>query len=146
MNIGNLNPKYNRLKFDTLNSRNHTLLFLPFTELDYQPEASLWTLLNQTHNLNDEDFGDNVNELEKESIKTLTDDESFSQPKSYGCILAEEFVHARSTVKRSYGSIFTSALIAGLEIGISFIMLLSVYALLVDLMPTHYALTIASLL
>ena len=31
---------------------------------------------NLTHNLNDEDFGDNVNELEKESIKTLTDDES----------------------------------------------------------------------
>lgn len=101
---------------------------------------------NLTHNLNDEDFGDNVNELEKESIKTLTDDESFSQPKSYGSILAEEFVHARSTFKRSYGSIFTSALIAGLEIGISFIMLLSVYALLVDLMPTHYALTLASLL
>lgn len=101
---------------------------------------------NLTHQLDDEDFSEDVGTIEKESIKTLTDDESFSQPKSYGSILAEEFVHASSTFKRSTGSIFTSAFVAGLEIGISFIMLLTVYTLLSGLMPSHYAIILASLL
>lgn len=110
---------------------------------DKQDEESEQSL---TNNIEDEDLGDDIDQAEKESIKELAEDESFSQPKSYGSILAEEFVHARATFKRSYGSLFTSAFIAGLEIGISFIMLITVYAILSDLIPSQYAITLASLL
>lgn len=99
-----------------------------------------------TNKLDDEDIGEEFDSVERDSIKALTEDESFSQPKSYGSILAEEFMHARTTFKRSNGSVFTSALMAGLEIGISFIMLLAAYALLVEILTPHYAITLASLL
>ena len=53
---------------------------------------------------------------------------------------------ARKTFERSLGSLFTSAFTAGLEIGISFFMILSAFALLSDVLPSHYALVLASLL
>ena len=53
---------------------------------------------------------------------------------------------ARETFERSLGSLFTSAFTAGLEIGISFFMILSAFALLSGVLPSHYAVVLASLL
>ena len=51
----------------------------------------------------------------------------------------------RETFERSLGSLFTSAFTAGLEIGISFFMILSAFALLSGVLPSHYAIVLASL-
>ena len=53
---------------------------------------------------------------------------------------------AKETFERSLGSLFTSAFTAGLEIGISFFMILSAFALLSSVLPSEYALVLASLL
>ncbi len=83
-----------------------------------------------TENLEDEDFSEDISE----------------EAKSYASILVEQVMDARETFERSLGSLFTSAFTAGLEIGISFFMILSAFALLSGVLPSHYAIVLASLL
>jgi len=99
-----------------------------------------------TENLEDEDFSDDISEEDKETIKKVANDDNFSQAKSYASILVEQVMDARETFERSLGSLFTSAFTAGLEIGISFFMILSAFALLSGVLPSHYAIVLASLL
>ena len=96
--------------------------------------------------LKDEDFSEDISEADKETIKKVANDDNLSQAKSYASILVEQVMDARETFERSLGSLFTSAFTAGLEIGISFFMILSAFALLSDVLPSHYAIVLASLL
>lgn len=99
-----------------------------------------------TGNLEDEDFSEDISKEDKETIKKVANDDNFSQAKSYASILVEQVMDARETFERSLGSLFTSAFTAGLEIGISFFMILSAFALLSGVLPSHYAIVLASLL
>lgn len=99
-----------------------------------------------TENLEDEDFSDDISEEDKETIKKVANDDNLSQAKSYASILVEQVMDAKETFERSLGSLFTSAFTAGLEIGISFFMILAAFALLSDVLPSHYAIVLASLL
>lgn len=110
-----------------------------------QEEADV-DVLDTTENLKDDDFSEDISQEDKETIKKVANDDNSSQAKSYASILVEQSMQARKTFKRSLGSLFTSAFTAGLEIGISFFMILSAFALLNDLLPSHYALVLASLL
>jgi formate/nitrite transporter FocA (FNT family) len=99
-----------------------------------------------TEQLDDEDFSDVVNDKEKEIIKKVARDDNLSEPKSHASILVEQVINAKETFNRSLGSLFTSAFTAGLEIGFRLFVILSVFALLSELMPSQYAITLASLL
>lgn len=99
-----------------------------------------------TESLKDEDFSEDISEADKETIKKVANDDNLSQTKSYASILVEQVMDARETFERSLGSLFTSAFTAGLEIGISFFMILSAFALLSGVLPSHYAIVLASLL
>ena len=99
-----------------------------------------------TESLKDEDFSEDISEADKETIKKVANDDNLSQAKSYASILVEQVMDARETFERSLGSLFTSAFTAGLEIGISFFMILSAFALLSSVLPSHYAIVLASLL
>ena len=99
-----------------------------------------------TESLKDEDFSEDISEADKETIKKVANDDNLSQAKSYASILVEQVMDARETFERSLGSLFTSAFTAGLEIGISFFMILSAFALLSGVLPSHYAIVLASLL
>ena len=99
-----------------------------------------------TEHLEDEDFSEEISKEDKETIKKVAHDDNLSQAKSHASILVEQAMDAKKTFGRSLGSLFTSALTAGLEIGISFFMILSAFALLSGVLPSHYALVIASLL
>jgi hypothetical protein len=99
-----------------------------------------------TGELKDEDFSEAVSDEEKAIIKEVARDDDSSKPKSHASILVEQVMHARQTFDRSLGSLFTSAFTAGMEIGFSLFVILSVFALLSELMPSQYAITLASLL
>lgn len=99
-----------------------------------------------TESLKDEDFPEEISEEDKETIKKVASDDNLSQAKSYASILVEQVIHAKETFDRSLGSLFTSAFTAGLEIGISFFMILAAFALLSGLMPNQYAMVLSSLL
>ena len=99
-----------------------------------------------TESLKDEDFSEDISEADKETIKKVANDDNLSQAKSYASILVEQVMDARETFERSLGSLFTSAFTAGLEIGISFFMILSAFALLSGVLPSHYSIVLASLL
>ena len=99
-----------------------------------------------TENLEDEDFSEDMSEADKETIKKVANDDNLSQAKSYASILVEQVMDAKETFERSLGSLFTSAFTAGLEIGISFFMILSAFALLSGVLPSQYAIVLASLL
>lgn len=87
------------------------------------------------------------NSKEKAAIQQMTEhDDNESEPKSHASILVDQFLHAKETFNRSLGSQFTSAFTAGIEIGISYLMLLFAFATLSELMPSHYAINLASLL
>ena len=99
-----------------------------------------------TESLEDEDFSEDMSEADKETIKKVANDDNLSQAKSYASILVEQVMDAKETFERSLGSLFTSAFTAGLEIGISFFMILSAFALLSGVLPSQYAIVLASLL
>ncbi|WP_426241268.1 formate/nitrite transporter family protein [Psychrobacter sp. TWP2-1-2] len=99
-----------------------------------------------TESLEDEDFSEDMSEADKETIKKVANDDNLSQAKSYASILVEQVMDAKETFERSLGSLFTSAFTAGLEIGISFFMMLSAFALLSGVLPSQYAIVLASLL
>ena len=99
-----------------------------------------------TESLEDEDFSEDMSEADKETIKKVANDDNLSQAKSYASILVEQVMDAKETFERSLGSLFTSAFTAGLEIGISFFMILSAFALLSSVLPSQYAIVLASLL
>lgn len=99
-----------------------------------------------TENLKDEDFPEEFSEEDKESIKKVASDDNLSKAKSSASILFEQFLDANETFKRSLSSLFTSAFTAGLELGISFFMILAAFALLVDVLPNEYAMVLSSLL
>jgi len=96
--------------------------------------------------LKDEDFPKELSDEDKETIKEVASDSNLSEPKSYASILVEQVIDARETFNRSLGSLFTSAFTAGLEIGISLFVILSTFALLNEVIPSHYAMVLASLL
>lgn len=102
--------------------------------------------LEATEQLEDADFSEDISKEDKETIKKVANDDNASQAKSHASILVEQSMDARKTFERSLGSLFTSAFTAGLEIGISFFMILSAFALLNEMLPSHYALVLASLL
>lgn len=99
-----------------------------------------------TENLSDEDFPEEFTEEEKETIKKVASDDNLSKAKSSASILVEQFIDAKETFSRSLGSLFTSAFTAGLEIGISFFVILSAFALLKGVVPDEYAMVLSSLL
>lgn len=106
-------------------------------------------LSDATMHLKDEDFSDKLSEEDKETIKKVAEDDNLSKPKSYASILVEQVFDAKETFNRSAGSLFTSAFTAGLEIGISLLVILSAYAVLSGVFNTdnnHYALVMSSLL
>ncbi|ERL54306.1 Formate/nitrite transporter family [Psychrobacter aquaticus CMS 56] len=102
--------------------------------------------IDTTETLKDEDFSEEISQQDRETIKKVANDDNMSQAKSYASILVEQVMDAKETFERSLGSLFTSAFTAGLEIGISFFMILSAFALLSGVLPSHYALVLASLL
>ena len=102
--------------------------------------------VDATEHLEDEDFSEDMSDEDKETIKKVANDDNMSQAKSYASILVEQVMDAKETFERSLGSLFTSAFTAGLEIGISFFMILSAFALLIGVLPSHYAIVLASLL
>lgn len=102
--------------------------------------------IQATENLEDEDFPEEFSDEDKESIKKVASDDNLSQAKSYASILVEQVIHAKETFDRSLGSLFTSAFTAGLEIGISFFMILAAFALLSGLLPSEYVIVLSSLL
>lgn len=102
--------------------------------------------VDATEHLEDEDFSEDMTDEDKETIKKVANDDNASQAKSYASILVEQVMDAKETFERSLGSLFTSAFTAGLEIGISFFMILSAFALLIGVLPSHYAIVLASLL
>ncbi|MBI0427407.1 formate/nitrite transporter family protein [Psychrobacter sp. NG27] len=87
-----------------------------------------------------------ISDEDKETIKKVANDDNLSHAKSYASILVEQVMDAKETFERSLGSLFTSAFTAGLEIGISFFMILSAFALLNEVIPSHYAMVLSSLL
>ncbi len=99
-----------------------------------------------TENLTDEDFPEDFSDEDKESIKKVASDDNLSKAKSSASILVEQFIDAKETFNRSLGSLFTSAFTAGLEIGISFFVILAAFTLIGDFMPNKYAMVLASLL
>ncbi len=99
-----------------------------------------------TENLEDEDFSEEFSDEDKESIKKVASDDNLSKPKSYASILVEQLIDAKETFDRSLGSLFTSAFTAGLELGISFFMILAAFALLNQVLPDPYAMVLSSLL
>ncbi|WP_227679872.1 formate/nitrite transporter family protein [Psychrobacter frigidicola] len=102
--------------------------------------------LNATEELDDEVFSEGVSDEDKETIKEVAGDDNASAPKSYASILVEQVIDAKATFNRSLGSLFTSAFTAGLEIGFSLFVILSAFALLSELIPSQYAIVLASLL
>ena len=102
--------------------------------------------IKATEELDNDDLPEEISEEDKETIKKVASDDNLSQAKSYASILVEQVIHAKETFKRSLGSLFTSALTAGLEIGISFFVILSAFALLNDVLPSRYAMVLSSLL
>lgn len=101
---------------------------------------------NTTENLKDEDFPEDFSDEDKESIKKVANDDNLSKAKSSASILVEQFIDAKETFNRSLGSLFTSAFTAGLEIGISFFVILSAFALLSEVLLNQYAMVLSSLL
>ena len=101
---------------------------------------------NHTENLENHDFSETISDEDVDTIKKVANDDNLSKPKSYASILVEQVIDAKETFNRSLGSLFTSAFTAGLEIGFSLLVILSAFALLSDLLPTPYAMTLASLL
>ena len=99
-----------------------------------------------TENLDDHDFSETISDEDQETIKKVASDDNLSKPKSYASILVEQVIDAKETFNRSLGSLFTSAFTAGMEIGISLFVILSAFAMLNDVLPTPYAITLASLL
>lgn len=102
--------------------------------------------VDATEHLEDEDFSEDMTDEDKETIKEVANDDNASAPKSYASILIEQVMDAKETFNRSLGSLFTSAFTAGLEIGFSVFMILSAFALLSEVIPSHYAIVLASLL
>ena len=102
--------------------------------------------IKATEDLDNDDLPEEISEEDKETIKKVASDDNLSQAKSYASILVEQVIHAKETFERSLGSLFTSAFTAGLEIGISFFMILSAFALLNDVLPSRYAMVLSSLL
>lgn len=96
--------------------------------------------------IKDEDFPEQISDADKETIKKVASDDNLSQAKSYASILVEQVIDAKETFDRSLGSLFTSAFTAGLEIGISFFVILSAFALLTQVMPNNFAMVLSSLL
>lgn len=109
----------------------------------YPPDHSE---VQATKTLKDEDLPKEISDEDKETIKKVAGDDNLSQAKSYASILVEQVIHAKETFERSLGSLFTSAFTAGFEIGISFFMILSAFALLSAVIPSEYAIVLASLL
>ncbi len=101
---------------------------------------------HRTENLEDHDFSETISEEDVDTIKKVANDDNLSKPKSYASILVEQVIDARETFNRSLGSLFTSAFTAGMEIGISLFVILSAFAMLSDVLPSQYAMTLASLL
>ena len=99
-----------------------------------------------TEDLKENDLPEEISDEDKETIKKVANDNNVSQAKSYASILVEQVMDAKETFERSLGSLFTSAFTAGLEIGISFFMILSAFALLSSVLPSQYAIVLASLL
>lgn len=99
-----------------------------------------------TEDLKENDLPEEISDEDKETIKKVANDDNLSQAKSYASILVEQVMDAKETFERSLGSLFTSAFTAGLEIGISFFMILSAFALLSSVLPSQYAIVLASLL
>ncbi len=130
--------KANKESSDKNDSDNSNADVLDNAEVLDEPEA--------TESLEDEDLSEDISEEDKETIKKVANDDNLSQAKSHASILVEQSMDARKTFERSLGSLFTSAFTAGLEIGISFFMILSAFALLSGVLPSHYALVLASLL
>lgn len=102
--------------------------------------------IKATEDLENDDLPEEISDEDKETIKKVASDDNLSQAKSYASILVEQVIHAKETFERSLGSLFTSAFTAGLEIGISFFMILSAFALLNDVIPSRYAMVLSSLL
>ena len=101
---------------------------------------------NATENLKDEDFPEEFSDEDKESIKKVASDDNLSKAKSSASILVEQFIDAKETFNRSLGSLFTSAFTAGLEIGISFFVILAAFALLSEVLLAQHAMVLSSLL
>ena len=99
-----------------------------------------------TETLEDDTLSEDVSDEDKETIEAVTKEDNISEPKSYASILLEQVMDAKATFNRSLGALFTSAFTAGLEIGFSLFVILSVFAVLHDLMPSQYAMTLSSLL
>lgn len=99
-----------------------------------------------TASLEDEDFPEAFSDEDKASIKKVASDDNLSKAKSYASILVEQVLDAKETFERSLGSLFTSAFTAGLELGISFFMILAAFALLNQVLPDEYAMVLSSLL
>ncbi|MGE6330247.1 formate/nitrite transporter family protein [Psychrobacter pacificensis] len=102
--------------------------------------------IKATEELDNDDLPEEISDEDKETIKKVAGDDNLSQAKSYASILVEQVIHAKETFERSLGSLFTSAFTAGLEIGISFFVILSAFALLNDVLPSRYAMVLSSLL
>ena len=139
-----------RLMNDAANREYNAKDGLPDNENDRQhiSDSNSATLGNIDANetLKDEDFSEDISQQDRETIKKVANDDNVSQAKSYASILLEQVMDAKETFERSLGSLFTSAFTAGLEIGISFFMILSAFALLSGVLPSHYAIVLASLL
>lgn len=101
---------------------------------------------HHTQNLEDHEFSETISADDVDTIKKFANDDNISAPKSYASILVEQVIDAKETFNRSLCSLFTSAFTAGMEIGISLFMILSAFAILTDVLPTDYAMTLASLL
>ncbi len=112
----------------------------------HQEDEQKGSTIKATENLKDEDFPEEISDEDKETIKKVASDDNLSQAKSYASILVEQVIHAKETFDRSLGSLFTSAFTAGLEIGISFFIILAAFALLSGVIPNQYAMVLSSLL
>ena len=99
-----------------------------------------------TENLEDHEFSETISDDDQASIKEVASDDNLSAPKSYASILVEQVIDAKETFNRSLGSLFTSAFTAGLEIGISLFVILAAFSLLREVISSHYAMVLASLL
>ena len=98
------------------------------------------------HSQTSETTDESISDEDKATIKKVANDDNISAPKSYASILVEQVIDAKTTFDRSLGSLFTSAFTAGLEIGISLFVILSAFAMINQVLPTPYAMTLASLL
>ncbi|WP_440453721.1 formate/nitrite transporter family protein [Psychrobacter sp. ASPA161_9] len=118
----------------------------PSNKLDNSDDVEEDNETQAIEKLKDEDFPKEFSDEDKETIKEVASDSNLSEPKSYASILVEQVIDAKETFNRSLGSLFTSAFTAGLEIGISLFVILSAFALLNEVIPSHYAIVLASLL